>query len=54
MRGMGQMMGAGDDGAAAQPQPGQQPPPKKKKRFGIGDLIQQTLPVPHTSAEDAL
>jgi hypothetical protein len=45
MRGMGQMMGASDDGAA--PHPAQQPQqPKKKKRFGLGDLIGGAIPIP--------
>jgi hypothetical protein len=48
MHGMGGMMG----GAMTQGAPEQQPqagqePPKKKKKFGIGDLLGGSLPVPH-------
>jgi hypothetical protein len=46
MRGIGQMGGAGDEDAQANPQ-GQQPQqPRKKKRFGIGDLIGGAIPIP--------
>jgi hypothetical protein len=46
MRGMGQMMGAADEGQAP-PQQGQQPQqPRKKKRFGLGDLIGGAIPIP--------
>jgi hypothetical protein len=47
MRGMSQMMGAGDDGEAAQQPPAQQPQPRKKKRFGLGDVLGGAIPIPH-------
>ena len=46
MHGMQGMMGEG--GGQAQPQPGQPQPPRKKKRgFGLGDLLQNAIPIPH-------
>jgi hypothetical protein len=46
MRGMGQMMGASENGEASMQQDQQAQQPKKKKRFGLGDLIGGAIPHP--------
>jgi hypothetical protein len=50
IRGMGAMMGGGDDGQEARqqaPQQQQQQPPKKRRGFGLGDLLNGAIPIPH-------